>query len=73
MAGVWTIDLGFGEIPVLANSAKVSVSAGYQFNSYVHLGGIVQFPDLIERGSESLIAIAFSAWLWGTLGEHRRR
>ena len=38
MAGVWSIALGFGEIPVLANSAKVSVSAGYHFNNYVYLG-----------------------------------
>jgi hypothetical protein len=56
LRGVWTVALGFGEIPVLANSFKLSVSTGYHFNDYVYLGGILQFPDVIERGSESFNA-----------------
>ncbi len=57
LKGVWSVMVGFGEIPFLAGSFKPSVSAGYHVNDYVYLGSIVQMRDVLERGTESFNAV----------------
>jgi hypothetical protein len=55
--GVWSVTVGFGEIPFLAGSFKPSVSLGYHFSDHVWVGGIVQLSDVLERGTESFNAV----------------
>lgn len=55
--GVWSLTVGFGEIPFLAGSFKPSVGFGYHFNRFIYVGTIVQLADFIERGEESFNAV----------------
>lgn len=57
LEGVWSLSLGFGEIPFLAGSFKPSVGFGYHFNRFFFVGAIAQLGDFLERGDDSFNAV----------------